>query len=77
MRKTQRHGLNDWDKQKEILKTVEEREYKIRCWAVNVCPWCGYNLANIEAPSSHHVSMACDRKSCEGYHKLITNSRDK
>ena len=71
-----RTGLNDYDRQEEILKRVKEIEYKRRCWAVNICPWCGKDLHNIEAPSSHHVSMACTDTGCKGYRKIISDSRD-
>ena len=68
-------GINSWDKQEKILKRVKEKEYKTRCWAVNICPWCGEDLHNMEGLSSHHVSMACITKGCEGKGKTIKDTR--
>ena len=68
-----RTGLNYYDKQEEILKRVKEKEYIKRCIAVDICPWCGKNLKDIEALSSHHVTLSCLNVKCEGS-KMIRKS---
>ena len=63
MKKT---GLNDYDIQEHILKRVKEKEYIKRCIAVDICPWCGRDLKNIETLSSHHLTLSCPGVKCEG-----------
>lgn len=50
---------------------VEEKEYINRCITVDICPWCGKDLKNIDAMSSHPmesnlVTLSCPDKNCEG-----------
>ena len=71
-----RTGLNWYNKQEEILKRVRDKEYIKRCVAVNICPWCGKDLKDIEAPSSHFVTLSCPDKKCEGYERIRKSDRD-
>jgi len=72
MKKT---GFNDYDKQREILKRVELEEYRLRCIAVNICPWCGEDLKDIEALSSHFCTLSCPTKNCEGAERIRKSNR--
>lgn len=63
-------GLNDHETKRHILKRVREKEYKKRCIAVGVCPWCGLDLKNIMPPDEIHFKIACPDKKCEGHEKI-------
>lgn len=53
----------------EILKHVEDEEFKVRCFAVNICPYCGgerKDLANPNPYLTRAKRMFCINKDCDG-----------
>lgn len=58
-------------KREQLISRLEEKELRIRCLAVNMCPVCGKDLKDKSYRSSHWVELACANKRCKEHGVVV------
>jgi hypothetical protein len=63
------------NKREQLIRRLEEKELKIRCIAVNMCPECGKDLKDKSYISSHWTELACANRRCKKYGAVVKSWR--